>query len=138
MSKADYERGFDDGFILRKEKDGKPWVGLTDDEINKEVKEKFVDYNFMSGFLSGASFAEAKLKEKNKSKQTTRRLTMYKYIRISAVPAPLDAVLDDGSEYTRGVARETALAESAPALAKRVEHLEWLVEAIRKADEAAK
>jgi hypothetical protein len=23
MSKADYERGFDDGFILRKEKDGK-------------------------------------------------------------------------------------------------------------------
>ena len=41
------------------------WVGLTDDEINKEAKEKFVDYNFMSGFLSGASFAEAKLKEKN-------------------------------------------------------------------------
>jgi hypothetical protein len=31
---AEYERGFDDGFILRKEKDGKrPWVGLTDDEI---------------------------------------------------------------------------------------------------------
>ena len=43
----------------------RPWVGLTDDEINKEAKEKFVDYNFMSGFLSGASFAEAKLKEKN-------------------------------------------------------------------------
>ena len=63
---------------------------------------------------------------------------MYKYIRIQAIPAPLDEVLDDGSEYTQGVARETALAESAPALAKRVEHLEWLVEAIRKADEAAK
>ena len=43
----------------------RPWVELTDDEINKETKEKFVDYNFMSGFLSGASFAEAKLKEKN-------------------------------------------------------------------------
>ena len=65
-AKTDYEQGFDDGFILRKEKDGnRTWVGLTDDEINKEVKEKFVDYNFMSGFLSGASFAEAKLKEKN-------------------------------------------------------------------------
>ena len=48
------------GFYRKKE-----WVGLTDDEINKEAKEKFVDYNFMSGFLSGASFAEAKLKEKN-------------------------------------------------------------------------
>ena len=34
------------------------WVGLTDEDFEKE---KFVDYNFMSG----ASFAEAKLKEKN-------------------------------------------------------------------------
>ena len=34
-AKADYERGFDDGFILRKEKDGKrTWVGLTGVEIN--------------------------------------------------------------------------------------------------------
>jgi PHD/YefM family antitoxin component YafN of YafNO toxin-antitoxin module len=62
----------------------------------------------------------------------------YKYITIQAIPAPLDAVLDDGSEYTRGVARETALAKSAPALAERVAHLEWCLEAIRKADEAAK
>ena len=31
---AEYERGFDDGFILRKEKDGKrPWIGLTDEEL---------------------------------------------------------------------------------------------------------
>ena len=34
------------------------WIGLTDADFEKE---KFVDYNFMSG----ASFAEAKLKEKN-------------------------------------------------------------------------
>ena len=34
------------------------WVGLTDADFEKE---KFVDYNFMSG----ASFAEAKLREKN-------------------------------------------------------------------------
>ena len=34
------------------------WVGLTDADFEKE---KFVDYNF----LAGASFAEAKLKEKN-------------------------------------------------------------------------
>lgn len=54
----------------------------------------------------------------------------YRYITIQAIPAPLDAVLDDGSEYTRGVARETALAESAPALAERVAHLEWLIESI--------
>jgi hypothetical protein len=38
MSNAEYERGFDDGFILRKEKDGKrQWVGLTDDEIKAIV-----------------------------------------------------------------------------------------------------
>ena len=36
----------------------KEWVGLTDADFEKE---KFVDYNFMAG----ASFAEAKLKEKN-------------------------------------------------------------------------
>jgi hypothetical protein len=34
------------------------WVGLKDADFEKE---KFVDYNFMAG----ASFAEAKLKEKN-------------------------------------------------------------------------
>ena len=34
------------------------WIGLTDADFEKE---KFVDYNFMSG----ASFAEAKLKDKN-------------------------------------------------------------------------
>jgi len=34
------------------------WVGLTDADFEKE---KFVDYNFMAG----ASFAEAKLREKN-------------------------------------------------------------------------
>ena len=34
------------------------WVGLTDADFEKE---KFVDYNFMAG----ASFAEAKLKDKN-------------------------------------------------------------------------
>jgi len=36
----------------------RPWVGLTDADFEKE---KFVDYNFMAG----ASFAEAKLKDKN-------------------------------------------------------------------------
>jgi len=34
------------------------WVGLTNADFEKE---KFVDYNF----ITGASFAEAKLKEKN-------------------------------------------------------------------------
>ena len=34
MSKADYERGFDDGFILRKEKDGKR-KPLTDEQIKE-------------------------------------------------------------------------------------------------------
>jgi len=36
----------------------RPWVGLKDADFEKE---KFVDYNFMAG----ASFAEAKLREKN-------------------------------------------------------------------------
>lgn len=62
---------------------------------------------------------------------------MYKYITIQAIPAPLDEVLETDSEYSKGVARETALAESAPALAKRVEHLEWLIQRIRKDDEEA-
>jgi hypothetical protein len=58
----DYERGFDDGFILRKEKDGKrPCAGLTDDEINAiEFPE--------SGTATMRDFVriiEAKLREKN-------------------------------------------------------------------------
>ena len=61
----------------------------------------------------------------------------YKYITIQAKPAPLNEVLDDGSEYNAGVARERALAESAPALARRVDHLEWIIESIRKADKEA-
>ena len=60
---------------------------------------------------------------------------MYKYITIQAIPAPLDEVLDDSSEYTQGVARETALAESAFDLAERVAHLEWIVQRMRKDDE---
>jgi len=64
-------------------------------------------------------------------------MKMYKYITIKAKPAPLDEVLETDSEYNKGVARETALAESAPALAKRVDHLEWLIESIRKADKEA-
>lgn len=60
---------------------------------------------------------------------------MYKYVTIQATPAPLDAVLDGGSEYTRGVARETALAESAPALAERVDFLEWMIHKMRESDE---
>ena len=36
----------------------RPWVGLADEDFEKE---KFVDFNF----LAGASFAAAKLKEKN-------------------------------------------------------------------------
>ena len=36
----------------------RPWVGLADEDFEKE---KFMDFNFMAG----ASFAEAKLREKN-------------------------------------------------------------------------
>ena len=42
MSKADYERGFDDGFILRKEKDGKR-KPLTDEEIIETCDTWVVD-----------------------------------------------------------------------------------------------
>jgi hypothetical protein len=61
----------------------------------------------------------------------------YKYITIQAKPAPLNEVLDDGSEYNAGVARERALAESAPAMAERIIHLEWLVNTYRNDNEAA-
>ena len=55
--KADYERGFDDGFILRKEKDGKrTWVGLTKEEAAKCWST--------SAVTTWKNF-EAKLKEKN-------------------------------------------------------------------------
>ena len=39
----------------------KPWVGLTDEEINKEESKEELGY----GFIQGAKWAEAKLKEKN-------------------------------------------------------------------------
>ena len=59
----------------------------------------------------------------------------YKYITIQAIAAPLDEVLETDSEYNRGVARERALAESAPALAERVDHLEWMIRKMRESDE---
>ena len=62
---------------------------------------------------------------------------MYKYITIHAIPAPLDEVLETDSEYNKGVARERALAESAPAMAERIIHLEWLVNTYRNDNEAA-
>jgi hypothetical protein len=62
---------------------------------------------------------------------------MYKYITIQAIPAPLDEVLDDGSEYNVGVARERELAESAPYLIKRIAHLEFLIAGLRKDNDKA-
>ena len=59
VAKADYERGFDDGFILRNEKDGKrTWVGLTDDE-------KHECYLKSDTWREVIRTAEAILKEKN-------------------------------------------------------------------------
>jgi len=46
-------------------------------------------------------------------------------------------VLDDNSDYTNGVARERALAESAPYLAERVKHLEACIDIYRNDNEAA-
>ena len=57
--KADYERGFDDGFFLRNEKDGKrTWVGLTEDE-------KHDCYLKIDVWSRCVEAVEAKLKEKN-------------------------------------------------------------------------
>jgi hypothetical protein len=39
----------------------KPWVGLTDEEINEEESKEELGY----GFIQGAKWAEAKLKERN-------------------------------------------------------------------------
>jgi len=57
---------------------------------------------------------------------------MYKYIRIEPVTASLDEITNINSDYSVGVTREKALAESAPYLAERVEHLEWLVAQLRQ------
>jgi hypothetical protein len=57
---------------------------------------------------------------------------VYKYIRIEAIPASLDEITDPQSEYSLGVAREKAVAESAPYLAERVKYLESLVAALRE------
>jgi len=57
---------------------------------------------------------------------------MYKYIRIEAIPAPLDEITDPQSEYSLGVTREKAVAESAPYLAERVKYLELLVAQLRQ------
>ena len=59
-------------------------------------------------------------------------MSTYKYIRIEAIPASLDEITDPQSEYSQGVARERALAESAPYLAERVKYLEWLVVQLRE------
>ena len=53
-----YEDYFDKCFRESSAPPRREWVGLTDADFEKE---KFVDYNF----TAGASFAEAKLKEKN-------------------------------------------------------------------------
>ena len=53
-----YEDYFDKCFRESSAPPRREWIGLTDADFEKE---KFVDYNFMAG----ASFAEAKLKEKN-------------------------------------------------------------------------
>jgi len=55
----------------------------------------------------------------------------YKFIQIVALPAAMEVVIDPNSEYNKGVARERALAESAPYLAQRVEFLEVLVAQLR-------
>lgn len=56
---ADYERGFDNGFILRKEKVGKrEWVGLTDEE-------KHDCYLRIDIWSRCVEMVEAKLREKN-------------------------------------------------------------------------
>ena len=59
-------------------------------------------------------------------------MSTYKYIRIKAIPATLDEITDPQSEYNLGVARERAVAESAPYLAERVKYLEWLVAQLRE------
>jgi hypothetical protein len=61
---AEYERGFDDGFILRKEKDSKhEWVGLTMDELQPIADEYRI--LFGSWVEDFARAIEIKLKEKN-------------------------------------------------------------------------
>jgi hypothetical protein len=57
----DYEGYFDEEFILRKEKDGKPWVGLTDDEINSIPFPE----SGTATLLDIVRIIEATLKEKN-------------------------------------------------------------------------
>jgi len=67
MESADYERGFDDGFILRKEKDGKrEWVGMTQIEIDKawEWAQKSSPHGVTRIEVFTKSI-EAKLREKN-------------------------------------------------------------------------
>ena len=59
VAKADYERGLDDGFILRNEKDGKrTWVGLTEEE-------KYECYLKVDTWSRCLSAVEDKLREKN-------------------------------------------------------------------------
>ena len=62
---------------------------------------------------------------------------IYKYIRIQAVSAPLSEVMNENSAYNKGVAEERALAESAPYLARRVEHLEYLISKMRSDNDEA-
>ena len=65
-AKADYERGFDDGFILRKEKDGKrTWVGLTDEEVGGLTVFDGLHHIETPLLADYIRHIQAKLKEKN-------------------------------------------------------------------------
>jgi len=57
---------------------------------------------------------------------------MYKYIRIEPVTASLDEITNINSDYSAGVTREKALAESAPYLSERVKYLELLIAQLRQ------
>ena len=54
---TDYERGYEQGKADAK----KPWVGLTDKEIDHAAEQSD---NYAS-FIAGALFAQDKLEEKN-------------------------------------------------------------------------
>ena len=58
-----YGKGFEDGMAAQSkvQKTLRPWVGLTDEEIDPDAEQS----DNYAAFHGGVRFAEAKLKEKN-------------------------------------------------------------------------
>ena len=59
-------------------------------------------------------------------------MPQYQFIHVSPRPGFLEEVMDEGSDYSKGVAREMALVQSAPAQAFKIGSLEGHLDLMKR------